>query len=55
MSTQPATCRLIHEGLPVTAKAKIAPMAISASPGAVLMVAFYPGTGIHSSLERVCF
>src|SRR5213083_1086583 len=48
MSTHPAIWRLIHEGLLVIAKAKMAPIATSASPGAVFMVTFYPRRRIHS-------
>jgi hypothetical protein len=42
MSTHPATWRLIKEGEAVTAKARIMPMATSASPVAVLMECLYP-------------
>src|SRR5580704_12218177 len=37
MITYPAMCRLRNEGSPLTAKAKIAPMPISASPIPVFM------------------
>src|SRR5215470_19924082 len=49
MSIHPATWRLKNGGLVVTAKARIAPIAISASPVAVLMVPLYPSRVIHST------
>jgi len=49
MSIHPTTWRLRNEGLVVTAKARIAPIAISASPVAVLMVFLYPPRVIHST------
>src|SRR6478672_9823175 len=49
MSIHPATWRLRNEGLVVTANAKIAPIATSASPVAVLMIPLYPPRVIHST------
>src|SRR6185369_6725068 len=45
MSIHPTTWRLRNEGLVVTAKARIAPIAISASPVAVLIVLSLPPQG----------
>src|SRR2546430_9111487 len=51
MSIHPTTWRLRNEGLVLTAKAGIAPIAISASPVAVLMVPLLPpqGDSLHSA------
>src|SRR5262245_31536384 len=49
MSIHPTTWRLRNEGLVVTANARIAPIAISASPVAVLMISLYPPRVVHST------